>query len=293
LLEQSVETSVRLADGFATFQGRTQRLERERDALREDRGHLECLVKSRTAALRKAYEDLRQVERMKDRFLSGLSHEMKSPLTAVVSAASFLANYDGEPAARAELAESLQASARTLDRLMNDLLRVARLDRDLETLEVDDVSAEHVARDALDLADGLGAKLRIVEGVGPLRVDRARLARALANLVDNAVKFSPTGAEIELRVLPAHVLHGDGRRPAVAFSVLDRGPGVPPEDRERIFAPFEQGSNGAAGKPSGIGLGLHEAGTIARRHAGALRYLDREGGGSEFRLVVPLEAADA
>jgi signal transduction histidine kinase len=262
LLEQSVETSVRLADGFATFQGRTQRLERERDALREDRGHLECLVKSRTAALRKAYEDLRQVERMKDRFLSGLSHEMKSPLTAVVSAASFLANYDGEPAARAELAESLQASARTLDRLMNDLLRVARLDRDLETLEVDGV-------------------------------DRARLARALANLVDNAVKFSPTGAEIELRVLPAHVLHGDGRRPAVAFSVLDRGPGVPPEDRERIFAPFEQGSNGAAGKPSGIGLGLHEAGTIARRHAGALRYLDREGGGSEFRLVVPLEAADA
>jgi signal transduction histidine kinase len=289
LLERSVETSVRLADGFATYQGRAQRLEREREALREDRGHLECLVKSRTAALRKAYDELRQVERVKDRFLSGLSHEMMSPLTAVISAAAFLANYDGEPEARAEMAASLQASARTLERLMNDLLRIARLDREVEALEVEDVSAERVARDALDLAGGPPVRLSIHESLGLLKVDRVKLGRALANLLDNAVKFSPSGAEIELHVLPANFRHRNSRRPAVAFSVLDHGPGVAPEDRERIFAPFEQGGDGARGKPPGIGVGLHEAAIIAGRHEGVVRYREREGGGSEFRLVVPTE----
>jgi signal transduction histidine kinase/signal recognition particle receptor subunit beta len=292
LLEQSVETSVRLADGLATSHGRAQRLEREREALKEDRGHLETLVKSRTEALRKAYEELRQVERMKDRFLSGLSHEMKRPLTAVVSAASFLADSEGDPAARAEMAKSLRASAQTLERLMNDLLRVARLERD-STLDVHDVTAERVARDALDLAGGSRVQVRIDERLGPVRVDRARLARALANLVDNATKFSPPDAEIELRVLPVHLRQGGSRRPAVAFSVMDRGPGVAPEDRERIFAPFEQGGNGADHKPPGIGIGLHEAATIARWHEGALRYVEREGGGSEFRIVIPLEAVHA
>jgi signal transduction histidine kinase len=292
LLEQSVETSVRLADGLATSHGRAQRLEREREALREDRGHLEALVKSRTEALRTAYEQLRQVERMKDRFLSGLSHEMKTPLTAVVSAAAFLADYEGEPEQRAEMARSLRASARTLERLMNDLLRVAHLERDA-ALKIDHVSAERVARDVLDLTNGSRVRVRVDDRLGLLRVDRAKLARALANLVDNAAKFSPPDADIELRVHPAHLRHGDDRRPAVAFSVLDRGPGVPPEDRERIFAPFEQGGDGAAHKPPGIGIGLHEAATIARRHEGALRYLERKGGGSEFRLVVPLEAVHA
>jgi len=293
LLEQSVETSVRLADGFATFQGRAQRLEREREALKEDRGHLESLVKARTEALRKAYDELRRLERMKDRLLSGMSHEMKSPLTAVVNAATCLAGYDGEPAARAEIADSLRASARTLERLMNDLLRIADLDRDLESLQARDVAAEQVARDALDLAGGPPVRLTVDASLAPLRVDVAKLGRALANVVDNAVKFSPAGSEIELRVHASQLWQGGGRRPAVAFSVLDRGPGVAAHDRERIFAPFEQGNDGNGAKPPGIGIGLHEAVTIARRHAGTLRYREREGGGSEFRLVVPVEVVHA
>ena len=75
--------------------------------------------------------------------------------------------------------------------------------------------------------------------------------------------------------------------PALTVSVLDRGPGVPKGDRERIFAPFEQGGDQLTGKPSGIGVGLHQARMVARQHGGDLQYHPRRGGGSEFRIVIP------
>jgi signal transduction histidine kinase len=73
----------------------------------------------------------------------------------------------------------------------------------------------------------------------------------------------------------------------VAFTVLDRGPGVPEADLERLFEAFEQGGETLTAKPAGVGLGLYEARLAARRHGGLLRYTPRPGGGSEFRLVLP------
>jgi signal transduction histidine kinase len=109
----------------------------------------------------------------------------------------------------------------------------------------------------------------------------------VANLIDNAVKFSPASSIVKVVVQSGAC--GSGRTtPAMAISVLDRGSGVAPDHRERIFQPFEQGGDPAAPKPSGIGIGLYEARTMARRHGGGLEYRPREGGGSEFRLVVPL-----
>ena len=124
-------------------------------------------------------------------------------------------------------------------------------------------------------------------------MDAPRLAKALANLLDNAAKFSPAGSEILLRAAPACLPREGTVVEAVALSVLDRGCGVPDVDRERIFAPFEQGGDGLHGKPAGFGMGLHEARTIARAHGGTLELHDRPGGGSEFRLTVPLRAVPA
>jgi len=78
----------------------------------------------------------------------------------------------------------------------------------------------------------------------------------------------------------------------VAFSVLDRGPGIPPPERERVFDAFEQGGDVLTGKPKGVGLGLHEARFIARMHGGTLKWHERHEGGSEFRLLVPRKPAD-
>ena len=81
----------------------------------------------------------------------------------------------------------------------------------------------------------------------------------------------------------------DDVEPNNKISIFDRGPGIDPEDRQRLFSPFEQGGDQVTGKPAGIGIGLHEARTIARLHNGDLDHYDREGGGSEFRLVLPLQ----
>jgi len=137
---------------------------------------------------------------------------------------------------------------------------------------------------------GVAAATEILGAPDTLEVDGPRLARALANLLDNAAKFSPAESEILLRAVPA-LLHGDGASvEAVALSVLDRGPGVAAQDRERIFAPFEQAGDVMTGKPAGLGMGLHEARAVARAHGGTLELHDRPGGGSEFRLTVPLRA---
>jgi len=117
--------------------------------------------------------------------------------------------------------------------------------------------------------------------------DLDRLARALANLVDNALKFGPSDEEVEVRLTPCVLAEGSAAIRGVALSVLDRGPGLADDEVDRAFAPFEQGGHALTGKPSGLGLGLYEARAIARRHGGTLIHLPRPGGGSEFRISVP------
>jgi signal transduction histidine kinase len=261
------------------------------DELGRQRDHLEELVRARTAALRKAYEDLRGLDRMKDRFISGVSHEMRSPLAAIVSAATCLKDYEGDPDSRGEMTDSVLESSRALGAMVENLLRLANLHEGALELELDACTADRVVRDAVTLADVGRVHVRVSPRIEPLQADLDKIARALADLIDNAAKFSPEGSEIEIRAVPARLRRGEDSVPAVAFSVLDRGPGVLPEDRERIFAPFEQGGDALTGKPRGMGIGLCEAKSIARGHGGGLRYIPREGGGSEFRLVIPLMLA--
>jgi len=258
------------------------------DELGRQRDHLEELVRARTAALRKAYEDLRGLDRMKDRFISGVSHEMRSPLAAIVSATTCLKEYAVDADSRGEMIDSVLESSRALGSMVEDLLRLANLQEGALELELDACTIDRVVRDAVTLAGVGGVRIRISPKTGPIQADFDKLARALADLLDNASKFSPAGSEIEIRAVPARLRRGNDAVPAVAFSVLDRGPGVLPEDQERIFAPFEQGGDTLTGKPRGMGIGLCEAKSIARGHGGGLRYLAREGGGSEFRLVIPL-----
>lgn len=264
-------------------------LEKERlyAELARHRDRLEEEVAARTRQLRRAYEDLRTLDRMKDRFLSSLSHEMRTPLAAILSAAAFLADYDGSADDRHEMIGSILASARLLDRLLDRLFRVARLEGNAESPNLAEAGIEQVVGEALRLAGSPAVAVRVDPAARRVRADPQRLARAIANLLDNAVKFSPPGSPVELRVAPAADGDGPGAAEGIAVSVLDRGPGVPPQDRARIFSLFEQGGDLLTSKPSGLGLGLYEARAIARLHGGEVVYREREGGGSEFRLVLP------
>jgi len=249
---------------------------------------LEETVRDRTQSLRKAYEDLRALDQMKDRFLSSLSHEMRTPLTAILSSATFLKDYEGSPEDRAEMMDAIITSGRALERLIDNVFRLIRLESRGEALQFTESAATEVAAQAIQLAGSPPVNVVVQDALGVLRMDVPRAARAVANLLDNAFKFSPAGSPVELRIAATRLKRADRLLEGVSFAVLDRGLGVKPEDLERVFAPFEQGGDVLTGKPPGIGLGLHEARTIARLHGGTVRFLARPDGGGEFRMVLPL-----
>jgi signal transduction histidine kinase/signal recognition particle receptor subunit beta len=253
------------------------------------RKRLEEIVHARTGELKRAYENLRSLDQVKDRFLSSLSHEMRTPLTAVLSAATFLRDYEGTPEERGEMIAGILEAGRNLERLLENVFRVTRLEGPGQKLEMGRTRIGVLVAEALRVAGSPQVAVEIKDDSAEVSLDLARAARAVANLVDNALKFSPPGSPVEVRAARARLKRGETLTDGVAVSVLDRGPGVEEHDLERIFAPFEQGGEILTSKPSGVGLGLHEARTIARLHGGALRYLSRPGGGAEFRLVLPLE----
>ena len=256
--------------------------------LRHHRDRLEATVRERTRELRKAYESLQAVDAMKDRFLANVSHEMRSPLTAVLSAAAFLRDYDGSREQREEMAATILQAGESLRRLLDGVIRVASLEVDRDADAAPAPPAEVVA-EALRLAGRRdGVAVAIDPRVDVLTADTPALARAVGNLVDNAFKFSPEGTPVEIRVAPCTLARSGSGVRGISIAVLDRGPGIPDEEAERVFVAFEQGGHPLTSKPGGMGLGLYEARAIARRHGGTLIHLPRAGGGSEFRISLPV-----
>jgi anti-sigma regulatory factor (Ser/Thr protein kinase) len=195
--------------------------------LRAHRDQLDAVVAARTRSLKKAYDELRSVDVMKDRFLANVSHEMRSPLTVIIGAATYLRDYEGDAAEREEMVAGILRSSQALDRMIDGLLRVARLDTGEEPV-VADVEPAHVVADALRLV-GAEERTSVVldHRVTTFPADASRLARALANLVDNALKFGPEDVPVELSVAPCVLNRPGGAVAGIAFAVLDRGPGLP------------------------------------------------------------------
>ncbi len=247
------------------------------------RDRLELLVRERTEELRKAYEEIRSREQMKDRFLSNLSHEMRTPLTTVIGAATFVRDYESSPEARREMADAILDGCDLLKQHLEKMFRAVQLQSSGDTLDPCEIDPGALATEVVDLAGIENVSTEIADGLEPFRADLSRLSRAVANLLENAGKFGCGEERVILRME-----RRDRPVPAVVISVLDRNEPIPDEDRERIFLPFEQGGDPLTGKPSGIGLGLYESRGIAELHGGSLQYRERDGGGNEFRLVLPL-----
>jgi len=217
-------------------------------------------------------------------FVALVSHEFRAPLAVIAAAAD---NLSLSPAAGANdvrlRAAKIQRTAKRMSRLIDNVLIGDRLDA---------WQAPYTAKAALDLnevlsaveagADG-DAAVRVSFAFGdaaPVRGDRNLLEIAVLNLIQNAMKYSPAGSPVTVR-LSTHQ--------ALAYvDVADQGTGVPPDDHERIFMKYYR----VAGHPmTGSGLGLYIAREIARRHGGDLALLKSDGSGSTFRLSLPLDSA--
>ncbi|HLX19764.1 MAG TPA: HAMP domain-containing sensor histidine kinase [Gaiellaceae bacterium] len=232
-------------------------------------------------------EELVQADRLKDEFIALVSHDLRTPLTSIIGYVELALDDGSDAPLDEERRRYLEVVARSSDRLLrlvDDLLLAARLQSGRFALNVGEADLEKVAQEVLDEMHGRAERKGVslfaaCEGPTIVEGDRRRLMQLLDNLVSNAIKFTPQGGRVELRVERAL----DG----AIVEVLDTGVGIEEGDEERIFDRFYRSSSSVTEHVQGTGLGLFIARAIAERHGGSLVARRRENGGSAFRLELP------
>ncbi|ONN67537.1 sensor histidine kinase KdpD [Herbaspirillum sp. VT-16-41] len=231
-------------------------------------------------------------ERLRNSLLSAISHDLRTPLTSLVGSADVLA-------ANARLDDDARAMARTISEqsqkmvgLMNNLLDMARLQAGVVTLNRQWNALEELTGSALRLLakalEGRQVETRIAADLPLLRVDAVLLERVLANLVENAIKYSPAGSPI---TIAAHVEQSDGSR-QLKVSVSDQGRGFPPAMTQHAFEKFTRGDNESS--TPGVGLGLAICRAIIEAHQGRIWIAPQEAGqGATVCFTLPVETQPA
>jgi signal transduction histidine kinase len=234
------------------------------------------LTEERAAAA--AFEESLALERD---FLAAAAHELRTPLTSILGEAQLLSRRlasDAIERAR-DNATHIALQATRMRDLVNDLLSVARDSAGfVDELEEDDVFA---------IASAIGRdfpNVRIEGEQAIAEVDRRRIGQVVRNLLDNASKYSPGGAPVDLRVHPVE--------DHVVIEVEDRGIGVPASERTRIFERFVRGASTQHSETEGMGLGLYLCNRIIEEHGGTIRVESGSEGGSLFIVSLPTTHPD-
>lgn len=223
-------------------------------------------------------EALREADRLKDALIASVSHDLRTPLTTIKALAHEMRGTGDERAVM------IEEEADRLNRFVADLLDLSRLNAGELQTSPEIAAAEDLVGAALQRVAGplAGRELRAsVEPGDPLllgRFDFVHSLRVLVNLLENAHKYAPPGTPIDFAA------RRDGDR--LVFEIADRGPGIPPSEAERVFAPFYR-ARGASSDAGGTGLGLSIARRLAEAQGGSLSYTPRPGGGSVFSLTLP------
>ncbi|MFD0006107.1 ATP-binding protein, partial [Streptomyces sp. NPDC127178] len=226
-------------------------------------------------------KELAEGNRIRTALLAAVSHDLRTPLAGIKAAVSSLRSDDvaWSEEDEAELLEGIEEGADRLDHLVGNLLDMSRLQTGTVTPLIREIDLDEVVPMALGGVPEDSVELDIPETLPMVAVDPGLLERSVANLVENAVKYSPDGG----RVLVAASAIAE----RVEVRVADRGPGVPDEAKERIFAPFQR--YGDAPRGAGVGLGLAVARGFAEAMGGTLNAEDTPGGG--LTMVLTLRAA--
>jgi len=235
-------------------------------------------------AERTTVEELRRLSALRADFVSLVSHELRSPMATVIGSARTLQQRWREltPEQRDSFLALIGDETTRLATLIADVLDTSRIEAGTFSFAFDEVDLAELLRDVTAAAgvgqDEVRVEMQIAESLPYVRGDRERLRQVLANLVDNAVKYSPTGAAVDV-----HASAVNGR---VVVDVRDRGPGVAVEDRSLIFEKFGRAKTGKM--LPGTGLGLFIARSIAEAHGGSLEVRGAPDGGAIFTLALPL-----
>lgn len=250
----------------------------------DELGHLGAAFNQTLGRLERSFEQLR-------RFTSDASHELRTPLTAIRSVGEVGLRRAGTVETYREVIESMLEETGRLTRLVESLLAISRADSgqiQLVRSEIDILPfVQEVVSFVEVLADEKGQQLHI-EGseLALIEGDRAILRQIVINLLDNAIKYSPAGGCIHVRVLSTNAL-------TVSVEVEDSGPGISSQHRDRIFDRFYRVDEGRSREAGGAGLGLALAKWGAEAHGGRLELSCPPGGGCIFRLFLPAQVRAA
>ena len=231
--------------------------------------------------------DLRKLERVRRDFVANVSHEFKTPLTAIQGfAETLLAGAMDDPRNRIRFLQIILEHSRRLARLTDDLLELSKMDADRLDLELDRLSVSQFVQSCLETAQRPATEknLRVSANLkGSLRdiaADRRRLAEVLQNLLDNAIQYTPSGGQIVVSA------SSDGDQ--VTFTVSDTGIGIPRTDQPRIFERFYRVDVARSREVGGTGLGLSIAKHLVEAHGGRIWVESEVGQGSKFHFTVPV-----
>ncbi|MFJ5059290.1 DUF4118 domain-containing protein [Streptomyces nigra] len=225
-------------------------------------------------------KELAEGNRIRTALLAAVSHDLRTPLAGIKAAVSSLRSDDVEWSEEdeAELLEAIEEGADRLDQLVGNLLDMSRLQTGTVTPVLRETDLDEVVPMALGGVPEDSVELDIPETLPMVQVDRGLLERAVANVVENAVKYSPPGEKV--------LVSASALADRVEVRVVDRGPGVPDEAKERIFEPFQRYGDSPRGV--GVGLGLAVARGFTEAVRGTVHAEDTPGGGLTMVLSVPM-----
>jgi PAS domain S-box-containing protein len=227
----------------------------------------------------------KRAEQLKDEFIATVSHELRSPLTSIQGYVELLAEQEGRPEQDVRWLEVIGRNSHRLRRLVDDLLFIAQARAETLALDRTDVDLARVLRDAVDGTAPRAVERDVelalqAEAVVVANADADRLGQAVDNLISNALKYTPPGGRIDVRL--------ERRGDSAAIAVADTGIGMSQEDVDRLFERFFRASTAVDNAIPGVGLGLSIVKAIVDLHGGDVAVESVEGSGTTFEILLPV-----
>ncbi|MFA4836520.1 MAG: PAS domain S-box protein [Dehalococcoidia bacterium] len=248
-------------------------------------------LEQKLVELQLAYQQLKELDQMKDKFLSTVSHELRTPLTSIKSFAEILLNYEDDRETQKEFLGIINEECDRLTRLINDFLDLAKIEAGRMQWQDAELAVAQVIEKSLGATRGLVEKKHLIVTVDfepdlpPVLADKDRLLQVVTNLLSNSIKFTPEGGKLQVG---AGIVKKTGDTPEmIRVSVSDSGIGIAPEHHETIFEKFRQVGDTLRDKPQGTGLGLPICKEIVEHYNGRVWVESELGKGSTFYFTLP------
>jgi len=259
-----------------------------------DRKRMEEQAKCNMEELQEANEKLRELDKMKDSFLSTVSHELRTPLTSIKSFAEILLTYDEDKETQKEFLNIINQESDRLTKLINDFLDLSKIEagrmqwEDKEQPLIPIIENALLITQALAKEKDLKIEFKATENPPVVTCDKDRLVQVTTNLLSNSIKFTPEGGKVTLGVKIVNESKSDDKSDTVIVSVTDSGIGIAPENHAAVFEKFKQVGDTLTDKPKGTGLGLPICKEIIEHYNGKIWVESELGKGATFAFSLPL-----